>query len=271
MAVISTIASPFDPFGQSFGLPGHGQSGRVIEILDRDRLAVRVADRIAHMLRDRLSRHPRAIVAASVGETFVDSYAALRERHRTSVDWSRVVCVQMDEYAGLGGAHSQSLAFRLRRDVVDLLGIKSFLRFYDDDGRPTASLADYEQRLRDLGGIDCAIHGVGRNGHIAFNEPGAPAPERTRRVRLAESTRRANGVAFRTGVTLGMDRLCEARLSIVALIGAHKRAAAKLLLCVPPGPDNPAGRLVSRGDAHIYLDHAAAPLCLHDRRGAAWS
>lgn len=270
MAVISTIASPCDPSGRCFGSSRLGHPRSSIEILDRDRLAARIADRIVHLLRDHLSCHPRAIVAASVGETFVDAYAALRAHHRRSVDWSRVLCVQMDEYAGLGGAHPQSLAFRLRRDVVDPLGITTFLRFYDDDGRPTASLADYEQRLRDLGGIDCAIHGVGRNGHIAFNEPGTPAPARTRRVRLAESTRRANGVAFRAGVTLGMDRLCEARVSIIALIGAHKRPAAKLLLCIPPGLDNPVGRLVARGDAHIYFDHDAAPFCLHAPRGAVW-
>ena len=74
------------------------------------------------------------------------------------------------------------------------------------------------------------VQGIGRNGHVAFNEPGDRRAAATRRVRLAPSTRKANGVLFTDGVTLGLEVLAEARETLVLMTGAAKRDAAASVL-----------------------------------------
>jgi len=183
----------------------------------------------------------------------------LRAAHRRSIDWSRVVCVQMDEYEGVGDRDPCGFAAELRRELVDPLGMGRFLRFQDGDGGLRRPLDAYERAVRALGGIDCALHGVGRNGHVAFNEPGDPRAAATRRVLLARSTRVANGVLFTRGVTLGLDVLAEAREALVLMTGAAKRDAAASVLFRPEGPANPAAALRRCGRTTVLLDPEAAP------------
>jgi glucosamine-6-phosphate deaminase len=175
------------------------------------------------------------------------------------VEWDRVVCVQMDEYAGVGAADPRSTASELLREFVAPLGIHRFMRFYDDAGASTCSLDVFQQQIETLGGIDCAVHGVGRNAHIAFNEPGPLMPLETRVVALAESTRLANGVTFSHGVTLGFETLRRAKASLVVLRGCEKQRAAQALLFDPPGPGNPAAYLRACSRLSVYLDREAEP------------
>jgi glucosamine-6-phosphate deaminase len=197
----------------------------------------------------------------SAGRTPLGAYARLRAEHRRSLDWSRVVCVQMDEYEGIGDRDPRGFAAALRRDLVEPLGIGRFLRFQDGDGALRMPLPAYERTVRlRLGGVDCAVQGIGRNGHIAFNEPGDPEAERTRRVRLAPSTRAANGVPFDRGVTLGLAALGEARVTLALVIGPAKRQAAEAVLFRPAGIGNPAASVLRRCPrVSVLLDPEAAP------------
>lgn len=230
-----------------------------VRIVDSGQLALSLASQVVDLLREVLSRNPYAIITTSAGRTLRPTYAVLRDSFAAALDWTRVVCVQMDEYEGMGSADPRSTASELLREFVGPLGIKRFIRFYDDTGTASCSLDQFEQQVSALGGIDCAIHGVGRNGHIGFNEPGTSEELSTRAVALAESTRIANGVAFQRGVTLGLGILRAARVSLVVLRGIEKCGAAEALLFGPVGPQNPVAYLRSCHRVMVYLDRAAAP------------
>lgn len=230
-----------------------------VRIMESGQLALSLANEVVDLLREVLSRNPCAIITTSAGRTLRPTYAALRDSFAAALDWTRVVCVQMDEYEGIGSADPRSTASELLSEFVGPLGIRRFIRFYDDNGTASCPLDQLEQQISVLGGIDCAIHGVGRNGHIGFNEPGTSEEFSTRAVALAESTRIANGVAFQRGVTLGLGILRAARVSLVVLRGIEKCSAAEALLFGPVGPQNPVAYLRSCHRVMVYLDHAAAP------------
>ncbi|MBD0273264.1 MAG: 6-phosphogluconolactonase [Acetobacteraceae bacterium] len=240
-------------------LPWFSRPPHSLAVLPVDGIAEVAAARVVDALRAALARRGRAVLAPSAGRTPRPTYALLRAAHRSSLDWSRVVCVQMDEYEGVGDRDPRGFAAELRRELVEPLGIGRFQRFHDGEGELRVPLDAYERAVRGMGGIDCAVHGVGRNGHVAFNEPGDMRAEATRRVRLARSTRVANGVLFTRGVTLGLDVLAEAREALVLMTGAAKRDAAAAVLFRAGGRDNPAAAIRRCGRVSVLLDPEAAP------------
>lgn len=227
-------------------------------IADARQIADQVAGRLVAAIASATKEGGHFVLAPSAGRTFMPVYEVLRQRHRDSVDWRKVVCVQMDEYADLGCVDPRSFAHQLQQDLIGPLGIGRTLCFHDALGRPTMSFDDYDRSIRDMGGIDAVLHGVGCNGHVAFNEPGSIHPGKTRRLLLAASTRAANGVPFREGVSLGLDVLLRARSSIVVLTGATKREAARMLMMSPPTPECPVAYLRSAPNLCIYMDQQAA-------------
>lgn len=239
--------------------PWFARAPHSLAVLPAEALAEAAAARIVACLGDALARRGRAVFAPSAGRTPLPTYARLRAAHRRSLDWSRVICVQLDEYEGVGDRDPVGFAAALRAELVAPLGIDRFHRFHDGDGALRMPLDAYERAIRAVGGIDCAVQGIGRNGHVAFNEPGDAPARATRRVRLAWSTRMANGVLFAHGVTLGLDVLAEARESVVLMTGAAKRHAADALLFRPVGTANPAAALRRCRRVTVFLDPAAAP------------
>ena len=230
-----------------------------LAVLEPGAIAHAVAASLVDQIRDILERRAHAVIAPSAGRTHIETLMVLRRRYFQAVDWSRVICVQMDEYADVGSEDGRSLSAQIESQLVAPLRIGRFIRFNDAAGLLERSLQDYEQEIDALGGIDCAIHGVGVNGHIGFNEPFATPAAHARRVRLARATQTANGVDFSHGITLGLDTLVAARTSIVVLLGAQKRPAAGELLYGSVGPHNPVGHLRLCDRVAIYMDREAAP------------
>lgn len=230
-----------------------------VDICDTDQTAQEVAACLVAEIAAVLQRKPHALLVPSVGRTMIGIFEVLRRQYRHSLDWQRVICVQMDEYAGISCSDPSSFAFILQRDLVTPLGIGCFVHFYDHDGAAIIPPKHYEQRVRDLGGIDCALHGVGRNSHIGFNEPRQSLRLTGGVVRLSNSTRRANDVPFHQGVTLGLGVLREAKSSIVVLLGEQKRDASYQLLFGSSGPHSPVTELRHCPQVSVYLDHAAVP------------
>jgi glucosamine-6-phosphate deaminase len=232
------------------------------QIMNADRIASHVAERLVVSIQETLERHSHFVLAPSAGRTLRQTYAVLRNKYKNAVDWSRVICVQMDEYADVGSLDSRSFAYQLTNELIKPLGIGCFISFFNETGNALCSLEAYEREIHNLGGIDCAIHGVGRNAHIAFNEPQSLMQTKTRRVSLTKSTQIANEISFYEGVTLGLDILGASRSSMIVLIGSHKRYAAEALLFHPQGAQNPVAYLRRASKVSIYLDRQALPECV---------
>lgn len=217
-----------------------------------------IAEKAIVVINRVLSKQTHCVVVPSAGRTLVETFAILNAEYRDAVDWSRVICVQMDEYEGISCDDSASFAHQIQMQFVEPLGIGQFLRFFDQQGNLVNDLDEHEARIKALGGIDCAIHGVGVNGHIGFNEPAEQYCGGTRYAALAEATVSANQTRYDAGVTLGLDILIEAKTSIVAMRGKAKTYAANAVLSLEEGPGNPVAYLRRCENLFVFLDEDCA-------------
>jgi glucosamine-6-phosphate deaminase len=129
---------------------------------------------------------------------------------------------------------------------------------------PEAECERYEAAIREAGGINQCVLGIGRNGHIGFNEPGVPFGSRTRVVRLTETTRKVNAGDFEErraperAITVSMATIFEAREVLLLASGANKAQAAAAALQGEISEAVPASMLRRRPNASFLLDQDAA-------------
>ena len=207
---------------------------------------------------------PTAVLGLATGSSPQPLYAALEHE---KMDLGRVRAFSLDEYLGLGPADEESYAHAIRRDVVERLGLDpSLVRTPDglaDDPRQEA--ADFDRSIRDAGGIDLQILGIGSNGHLAFNEPPSAFDSRTRVVELAQRTREDNARFFRSAadvpthaITQGLGTIFEARQLLLIAHGEGKAQAVARAVEGPVTKDFPASLIQRHPRATLVLDEAAA-------------
>ena len=225
---------------------------------------VRVAEIFDRAIRD----SPGLVLGLATGGTPVGCYRELVRRHREEgLDFSRVTTFNLDEYVGLPPGHAQSYHRFMREQLFDHVNLDP-ARTHLPNGLatdPAAHAAAYEEAIRQAGGIDLQLLGIGHNGHIAFNEPGASLDSRTRVVRLREETIEANGRFFddpadvpRTAVTMGIGTILEARRLVLLATGQDKAEAVWRALRGPIHGEHPASMLRTHPDVTFVLDRAAA-------------
>jgi glucosamine-6-phosphate deaminase len=215
-----------------------------------------------------LRAHPRAVVALATGRTPVKLYRTLVRLHRAGeLDLAQAALFNLDEFAGVPPDHPGSFATFLRRHLIAPLRIDpSHVHFLDGAANRWQNEArGHEEALASAGGLDLAILGIGRNGHIAFNEPASALGSRTRRVRLTTATRRAYaGFAQRRdpvpthAITMGMASIMEARELLVLASGRAKAAIVARALQGPITTRVPASLLQLHPNVTVVLDRAAA-------------
>lgn len=176
----------------------------------------------------------------------------------------------LDEYVGLPEGHPQSYSEVLRRVVCGPLALPlGHLHVPDGSGRDEAALdraaIGYDQAIRDAGGVDVQILGIGANGHLGFNEPGSALSSRTRVKRLSDRTRADNARFFDSPesvpthcVTQGLGTILEARKLVLVATGSGKSAAVAAALEGPLSASCPASVLQWHADTVVVLDEAAA-------------
>ena len=238
--------------------------GVALNVCEEITLARAAADAIARALSRTIALQGEAVWTPSAGRTPTLTYRFLRQDHRQSLDWGAVRLVQMDEYLGLPPHHPASLAFYINRHVAEPLGIRDFACFNGDDGTLRMPPERFEQIH--AARIDLAVHGVGRNGHIGFNEPGSSPTSLSRTIMLDASTyednfaNAADRARFRSGVTLGLRALLGARDTVVLATGRHKAAAVCAMLAGPVSKRCPASFLRRSSGVTAFLDSAAHAL-----------
>ncbi|WP_431778277.1 glucosamine-6-phosphate deaminase [Microbacterium aurantiacum] len=229
-----------------------------------------VADEIVRRAR----QNPETVLGLATGSTPLPVYRALSAR-RAEVDLSRLRGFALDEYVGLDPAHPESYRSVIEREVVVPLGLDAG-RIRVPDGHP-ARIRDageaYEGAIRDAGGVDLQILGIGTDGHIGFNEPGSSFASLTRVKTLTAQTRRDNARFFAVGeevprhcITQGLGTILRAGHLVLLAFGEAKAAAVAAAVEGPLTAWVPASAIQLHPRATVIVDEAAA----RDLRGATY-
>jgi len=172
----------------------------------------------------------------------------------------------LDEYLGVPVEHPGTCANLLRREVADGWGVPAD-RFHWLSSRiedASAGIAEHERKLADLGGIDAVVLGLGKNGHLGFNEPGSRPDSPGRILELTPTSIAANAEWFSgeyapaRGVTLGLGSLLAARRVLLVAFGPGKADAVHDAVVPTPHDGCPASWLQRHFEARLFLDEAAA-------------
>ena len=206
---------------------------RVVIEADAELAGRRAAAEIAALIRQK----PDAVLGLATGGTPVRCYRELIRMHREEgLDFARVRTFNLDEYVGLAPEAPQSYHRFMREHLFSQVNLDPAHTLVPDG---QASDLDaycewFEQQIRAAGGIDLQLLGIGRDGHIAFNEPSSSLGSRTRVKTLTEETVRDNARFFgdrddvpRMAVTMGVGTILEARRCLLLAIGPNKAAAIR--------------------------------------------
>ncbi|MGY2745846.1 glucosamine-6-phosphate deaminase [Pseudarthrobacter sp. O4] len=227
-------------------------------------IAMLAADAIEALLR----RKPGAVLGLATGSSPLPVYTELALRHeRDGLDFSQARGFALDEYVGLPPGHPESYREVIRREFTERVNIGE-ANVHGPDGAAAdipAACQAYEDAIREAGGVDLQLLGVGTDGHIGFNEPGSSLASRTRIKTLVEQTRRDNARFFGSlaevphhVVTQGLGTILDARHVILIATGAQKAQAVRDLVEGPVAAICAASVLQLHPHATILVDEAAA-------------
>lgn len=221
----------------------------------------------ADILAAQLLLRPDSVLGLATGVTPMGMYRELVEKnHRGELDFSRVRTVNLDEYVGLAPDHEQSYRYFMQRNLFDHVNINPDAT-HVPDGRARCMAAEcrrYDQLIEDLGGIDLQVLGIGRNGHIGFNEPGDEFPLGTHVAELADSTIDANARFFasrdqvpRKALSMGIRSIFQARRILLMVSGREKADIVAAALKGPVTPRVTASVLQLHPDVILVGDREA--------------
>lgn len=211
-----------------------------------------LAARTAHIFLDAIHENPRIVLGLPTGRTPIGMYdRVVRECGREYHCFREVTTFNLDEYVGVPREHPGSYFTFMRQHLFDHVDLDPSNAHLPNGTAPdlAAECARYEAEIREAGGLDLTFLGLGRNGHIGFNEPGTPFEARTRVVELTESTRKANADCFADGnvpthaITMGIATILESRRIVLLVAGAGKEQAVERLRSGVISEDFPASAL----------------------------
>jgi glucosamine-6-phosphate deaminase len=229
-----------------------------------------VAKEIDKLIRARTAAGKSTVLGLATGSTPVGLYRELIRLHKDEgLDFSHVVSFNLDEYFPMPKDDSHSYYRWMHETFFNHVNIpRGNIHIPDgtlDPDNADAFCAEYEKKIKAAGGIDVQILGIGRTGHIGFNEPGSPRNSRTRMVTLDSITRRDAASGFfgeenvpNQAITMGVASILDARRVFMMAFGEHKAAIVYKAIEQPPTEAISASFLQEHPDATVVLDEAAA-------------
>lgn len=211
----------------------------------------------------RLVTRPNAVLGLATGSTPLSTYRALAAH---GLDLGAVQGFALDEYVGLPAGHPESYRAVIDREVVAPLGLQHRnVRVPGDDGLPLEGAGErYERDIDAAGGVDLQLLGIGRTGHIGFNEPGSSLASLTRVKTLTESTRADNARFFDSPelvpthcITQGLGTILRARHLMLLAFGAAKARAVAAALEGPVSASTPGSVVQLHPKVTVIVDEAA--------------
>ena len=240
-------------------------------VFDSPDAAARVlASEVGELIRSRAAEGRQVVLGLATGNTPLPFYRELARSHREEgLSFSNVTTFNLDEYLGLPRDHAESYWTFMHRNLFDHIDVPAANVNLPSGTVPEADIpahcAEYEARIREAGGLDFQLLGIGRTGHIGFNEPGSPKDSRTRRIHLDEITRQDAAPAFggignvpTHAVTMGCGTILEARRIVLLAWGSKKSSIVREALRGPVNDQVSASFLQEHPNAVFYLDHEAA-------------
>jgi glucosamine-6-phosphate deaminase len=229
-----------------------------------------VALMIESLIRQNNSAGRPTVLGLPTGSTPVGLYRELIRLHKEAgLDFSRVITFNLDEYYPMQPDDPQSYRRWMQETFFNHVNIPPQNIHVPDGTIKPEEVEDYclryEQKIRRAGGIDLMLLGIGRTGHIGFNEPGSTRHSRTRLATLDPVTRRDAASNFfgednvpHQALTMGVGTILEARKIVLMAFGEHKAKIVQRAVEGPITDSVAASFLQQHPDATFILDRAAA-------------
>lgn len=232
--------------------------------------AQQVGQAAATLLAAQLISKPDSVLGLATGSTPIPTYQALISLYRAGVvDFSSASSFNLDEYVGLPVEHGCSYHSFMREQLFDHVNMLAD-HIHIPDGNaadPQTECARYDQAIAAAGGIDIQVLGIGRNGHIGFNEPADAFVKGTNKVALTASTIDANARFFASrddvpthAYTMGIGSIMKAKRVLLVVNGEKKAQAVKDCFFGPIKPQAPGSILQLHPDFTLVADEAALSL-----------
>lgn len=244
----------------------HKQIGKIKVIVCQNEQEV--SREAANIFAKSIRETPNMVLGLATGGTPVRTYKELIRMHKEEgLDFSKVKSFNLDEYVGLSGDHSQSYRYFMDKNLFNYININKS-NTHVPGGKSEnfqVSCQRYEEGIKESGGIDLQLLGIGSNGHIAFNEPGSPENSITRVVDLTESTIKDNARFFedesevpQKAITMGIKTILEAKKIVLLATGSGKADAVAKSVKGPVSSEVPASFLQNHPDCIFIVDRDAA-------------
>ena len=236
---------------------------KIIRAKDYDQMSRKAANIISAQV----IMKPDCVLGLATGSSPLGIYRQLIDWYnKGDVDFSECYSVNLDEYVGLDITSDQSYVYFMHHNFFDSINIRADHTFIPN-GKNTDIAAEcerYDKQIASLGGIDLQLLGIGRNGHIGFNEPDRVFTKGTHCVSLAESTIEANKRFFasadevpRQAYTMGIGTIMKADKILVVANGEDKADAVAAMVQGKINPEVPASILQLHNNVILVADEAA--------------
>lgn len=222
-----------------------------------------LSNKAASIIASQIILKSNCVLGLATGSSPVGTYKKLIEMNKNGdIDFSGVTSVNLDEYVGLDGSNDQSYRYFMNTNLFDHVNIDKNRTFVPngcaDDLK--AEGETYDNLIKNLGGIDLQLLGIGLDGHIGFNEPDTVFTAATHEVTLDESTIEANARFFenkedvpKTAITMGMMSIMQAKKILLVANGAAKKEIIEKMIYGPVDPQVPASILQLHPDVTVIF------------------
>jgi len=236
---------------------------KIITTKDYQELSNKASDLIIKQIKNQ----PNSVLGLPTGKTPLLMYANLVEAYKNKqISFDQVKTFNLDEYVGMDRNCADSFYVYMRRHFFDLVDVRPENIFLLDGASSnlTDECANYERDIKEVGGIDLMILGIGRDGHIGFCEPGMSFDSRTSVVNLDDSTRQANAgdlIELKEtppqAITMGLATIFKSRQIMLLASGEAKATIIKKALKEPVSEAVPASILQTHPEVVVILDESA--------------
>jgi len=229
---------------------------------------VQAGQAAALLIGAQIVRKPDSVIGLATGSSPVTAYLELvRMCQAGVVDWSRVTTFNLDEYVGLAPDHHQSYRAFMMKNLFSKVNIRPEAIHVPNGiaANPAEECLTYERTIRAAGGVDLQLLGLGRNGHIGFNEPDTLFSTLTHVVDLTDDTIDANARFFvkrsdvpKQAISMGVGTIMQARQIIMLVTGTDKARAVSGMVQGMIDPKCQGSILQAHSNVTVLLDRAAA-------------